>query len=74
MIAEQCRKELCIIASVLNGTSSGIAGEAKNSSKAKLEDILAYVRQLAKYTMFDLDATRRELDYCMTHGGGRHGG
>ncbi len=67
MTAEKCRVELSVIASVLNGTSSGIAGEADKTSKAKMEDLLGYVRLLAKYAAFDLEATKRELDYYMTH-------
>ncbi len=55
----QIRKELNNLAEIL--------GDDHKYRGLKLEQLFQYLRLTAGYIKFDLEATKRELDYCQKH-------
>ncbi len=59
MTVAQMRQELNVLARIL--------GADRKYAGLRLPQLFQYLRLAARYTKFDLEATRRELRYCQEH-------
>ena len=66
MTNAEVQRELYKLAKVL--------GDDNKYRGLKLPQLFQYLRLAAKYSKFDLEATRRELSYCQHHMGGDQSG